>query len=78
MVTLTRNADYRTENALWEATARHSPGKTRVLNNLGAAYLQAGRWADAEVVLQEAVEPDPGHARAVENLRQARERQSPR
>lgn len=78
VVTLTRNADYRTEIALWEATARHSPGRTRVLNNLGAAYLEAGRWADAEAVLQEAVELDPGHARAVENLRQARERQSPR
>lgn len=74
VVTLTRNADYRSEVALWEATARHSPGKTRVLNNLGAAYLEAGRWADAEAVLLQAVEQDPGYARAVENLRQARER----
>jgi tetratricopeptide (TPR) repeat protein len=79
-ITLVRNADYRSEVALWEATARHSPGKVRVLNNLGAAYLEAGRWQEAESVLQEAVAIDPGHARAAENLRQARERRlaSPR
>jgi hypothetical protein len=74
IVTLVRNADYRSEIALWEAAARSAPHKVRVLNNLGAAYLEAWRWDDAERVLARAVTLDPGHARAVENLLQARER----
>ncbi len=77
-VTLTRNADYRSEIALWEATARGSPNKVRVLNNLGAAYLDAQRWPQAEAVLRRALALDPGHALAAENLLQARTRQGPR
>ena len=74
IVTLTRNADYRSEVALWEAAARSAPDRGRVLNNLGVAYMETGRWDDAEAVLSRAVELDPGHARAADNLRQARER----
>lgn len=73
-VTLVRNADYRSEVALWEAAARGSSEKLRVLNNLGAAYLEAGRWSDAEAVLERAIEIAPGHERVTENLFQARER----
>ncbi|MDH4225530.1 MAG: hypothetical protein OEW12_07780, partial [Deltaproteobacteria bacterium] len=36
--TASRNLDYRSEVALWEATAAQSPRKGRVFNNLGYAY----------------------------------------
>ena len=72
VVTAVRNADYRSEVALWEAAARGAPGKVRVLNNLGVAYLAKQRWTEAQAVLQQALEIDPGHDLAAENLAQAR------
>ncbi len=72
VVTAVRNADYRSEVALWEAAARGAPGKVRVLNNLGVAYLAEQRWTEAQAVLQQALEIDPGHDLAAENLAQAR------
>lgn len=71
VATATRNSDYRTEVGLWEAAMRSSPAKLRVLNNLGVAYMEVGRWDDAEAVLRRAVEIDPGYARAQENLLRA-------
>jgi hypothetical protein len=53
-LTATRNFDYRSEVALWEAAQRTAPYKLRVLNNLGFAYMEAGRWNDAIPVLQRA------------------------
>ena len=73
VVTAVRNADYRSEVALWEAAARSAPGKVRVLNNLGVAYLAEQRWTEAQAVLERALEIDPGHELAAENLVQARE-----
>ncbi len=60
---------------LWEAAARGAPDKLRVLNNLGVAYMEAGRWEDAEHVLARAVALDPGHERARINLEAARRRE---
>jgi len=57
--TMMRNADYQTEVALWESTARGSPGKARVWNNLGHAYEQAGRRDDAVRAYDRAIELDP-------------------
>jgi protein O-mannosyl-transferase len=66
--TVSRNAAYRSEVALWEDTARKSPGKARVWNNLGYAYGQAGRFRDAEAAYLRALDIDPGYALARGNL----------
>lgn len=75
IVTLTRVADYRSEVALWEAAWRSAPDKVRVLNNLGYAYMEAGRWDEARAVLARAVQLDPRDANAQDNLLTAEERE---
>jgi len=67
--TVSRNAVYRSEIALWEDSARNAPGKARAWNNLGYAYQQAGRLRDAETAYLRALRADPGHALARGNLR---------
>lgn len=65
--TVNRNRDYRSEVALWEATARHSPGKARVWNNLGWAYEGAGRVDDARRAYDQALVLDPNDWKARAN-----------
>ncbi len=74
-LTLVRNADYRSEIALWEAARRGAPDKVRVLNNLGVAYMEAGRWDEARTVLERAVALDPGDEHAQSNLLQSQQRE---
>lgn len=70
-----RNAEYRSEESLWEAAAREvAAPKLRVLNNLGAAYVEAGRWDEAERVLRAARALDPDHAIVDYNLDRAMRR----
>ena len=45
-----------------------SPGKPRVANNLGYAYQQAGRLADARLAYQHAIAIDPDYWKARINL----------
>lgn len=71
-VTEVRNADYRSEVALWEAALRGSPDKSRVLNNLGVAYMEAGRWDPAVAVLTRAEALEPYDPQVRWNLRAAR------
>jgi tetratricopeptide (TPR) repeat protein len=71
-VTLTRNADYRSEVALWEAARRGAPEKLRVLNNLGVVYMEAGRWEDARTTLERAALIGPDDERIRANLNDAR------
>lgn len=66
-----RIEDYRSESALWEATVRSSPGKARVWNNLGHAYLVEGRPDLAIPALQQALILDPNLMRAEINLERA-------
>jgi tetratricopeptide (TPR) repeat protein len=75
IVTLTRNADYRSEIALWEAARRSAPTKIRVLNNLGVAYMEAGRWDEAEAVLRQAVAIAPSDELVNDNLLIAKQRE---
>jgi len=42
-LTIMRNFDYRSEVALWQATVKFSPNKSRAHNNLGYAYFLAGQ-----------------------------------
>lgn len=74
LATFARNADYRSEIALWEAARAEAPDKPRVLNNLGVAYLEAGRWADARTVLVHALEQAPGDSTVHRNLHAAQAR----
>ena len=73
-LTVSRNTVYRSEVALWEDTARRSPGKARAWNNLGYAYQQAGRVRDAEAAYLRALQVDPGYALARGNLRELKAR----
>ncbi len=67
-LTVVRNADYRTEIALWERTTLLSPSKARVWNNLGYAYFLAGRYDDARVAYGTALRLDPQFVLARNNL----------
>ena len=69
VITVSRNAVYRSEVALWEDTARKSPGKARAWNNLGYACEVAGRFKEAEAAYLRALRVDPGYALARRNLR---------
>lgn len=69
LATHARNRDYRDEITLWEATAKYSPNKGRVHNNLGYAYELAGRKEDARKSYQRALDIDSKNARAATNLR---------
>jgi len=68
-VTAARNADYRSEQALWSAAARSSPNKARVWNNLGYAHALAGDLQAARSAYAKALQLDPAHGKAAANLR---------
>jgi tetratricopeptide (TPR) repeat protein len=69
--TVIRNADYTSEVALWASAARASPGKPRVFNNLGVAYMKERRWDLAIPCFELALDSDPGYRAARENLDRA-------
>lgn len=73
LLTQARNGDYRSEVSLWEASAREAP-RLRALNNLGAAYIAAGRWEDAQRVLRAAQALDPDNVVVEMNLARAERR----
>jgi len=66
--TIIRNQAYRSEIALWEDTARKSPGKARVFNNLGYAYYLAGQHDKAKDAYIKALQIEPGFELARNNL----------
>lgn len=66
--TVRRNADYRDETALWEATVRDSPGKPRAWINFGYARQLAGDIAGARAAYACALALDPGNEQAAINL----------
>ncbi len=68
LLTVVRNEDYRSEVALWTQTARLSPRKPRVHNNLGYAYQVAGEPAKAARSYEEALRLDPDFPKARANL----------
>jgi len=63
-----RNTLYHSEVALWQATARLSPNKARVFNNLGYALALEGRADEARQAYQRALQLDPQHLKARYNL----------
>lgn len=68
LLTVQRNLDYRSEITLWQTTAQQSPDKARVHNNLGYAYMLAGRTEEAEREFLSALKIDPLHPEATLNL----------
>lgn len=73
LATAGRNTVYADEIAFWRDVARKSPHSARALNNLGYAYAQAGRRAEAEAAFRQALQVAPQDWRAASNLRLLRE-----
>jgi len=69
--TAMRSADYASEVALWEATARQPGAGPRAFNNLGVAYLGERRWDEASRSFERALALDPGYGLARANLDRA-------
>lgn len=67
-LTITRNQVYQSEISLWKDTVAKSPGKARAHNNLGYAYMQAGRKSEAIMEFGIALKLDPGYYKARNNL----------
>ena len=59
-----RNAAWRTELSLWTDTVEKSPRKARPLYNLAVVRKNAGGTREAQVLLDRALEIDPGDYRA--------------
>jgi protein O-mannosyl-transferase len=74
--TINRNSAYQSNLAMWEATARLSPAKSRVFNNLGLSYELEGRRATALSMYEKAVRLDPANLIANNNLNRLRESQA--
>ncbi|MDP1659622.1 MAG: tetratricopeptide repeat protein [Methylotenera sp.] len=68
-LTIVRNQDYRSEVALWQATVKLSPNKSRVHNNLGYAYFLAGQPDKARQHYLEALALDNQNFKARYNLK---------
>lgn len=67
-LTMMRNQDYRNELTLWEATVKLSPDKARVQNNLGYAYMLAGKKDQAKIAFETALQLDSTYYKARFNL----------
>ncbi len=67
-LTVLRNHAYHTEISLWEDTARKSPQKARVHNNLGYAYMLVERPAEARREFEITLELEPDNYKARYNL----------
>ena len=68
LATVRRNADYRSETALWQATVRDSPRKSRAWLNLGYAHRLDGDLAQAAAAYRCALRLDPANAQAAIDL----------
>ena len=67
-LTLNRNADYRSEVALWSANVAHTPANPRAHFLLGNALLAHGQPAAAVPAFQTAVQLKPDYIEAHNNL----------
>lgn len=71
-LTAARNRVWRTEETLWADVVAGAPDSTRAQMNYGLALMEAGRLADAEPHLREAVRLGPTYPYAYLNLGQLR------
>ena len=68
LITIRRNADYRTEVAIWSATVAVRPQNPRAPRNLGAALGRASRYDEAIRSDLESLRLDPSHPQTHSNL----------
>jgi len=68
VLTLRRNTDYRSEEAIWTDTVAHAPGNPRAQVNLAECLLKLDRPAEALAPAQEAVRLRPDFPEARANL----------
>ena len=68
VLTLQRNAVYRSGQALWEDTVAKRPKNARALNNLGLTYYNLGRINDSIPLFEESRRLDPSVANTYYNL----------
>ena len=59
LLTVTRSLDYRSEVLIWEDTAKKSPNKPLVHNNLATAYMEAEMFLEAERELAVTLQLNP-------------------
>ena len=67
-MTLNRSLDFRSEVSLWEDTAKKSPHKALVQNNLATAYMGAGELGKAKIALEKALSINPSQIDSHINL----------
>ncbi len=67
-LTVLRNFDYRSADAIWADVVSKQPTNVRALINLGLAKWRAGTQEEAESLLRRALELEPAHADACYNL----------
>lgn len=67
-LTFARNADYKSEVAIWRDTVAKRPTNARAFNNLGNALIRAGKAEAALPRFAEAVRLDPDSGEAHANL----------
>jgi protein O-mannosyl-transferase len=68
VLTVRRNADYRSELAIWNDTAVKRPDSARAHYNLGLALAHAERYDEAAAEYQETLRLKPDHVKARNNL----------
>ena len=68
LLTSRRNADYRSELALWTDTVAKRPDNARALKGLGVALDHAGRAVEAIPYDETALRHDPGDVELIDNL----------
>jgi Tfp pilus assembly protein PilF len=67
-LTVLRNREYRSAEAIWTTVVERAPENPRGYNNLAAIRLDQERYDEAETLLARALELKPRYARAEDNL----------
>jgi protein O-mannosyl-transferase len=67
-LTVNRSLDYRSEVLLWKDTAKKSPNKALVHNNLAAAYIDSQLFEEAKKELAITLQLSPNQSNAYANL----------
>jgi len=67
-LTMERNLDWRSPVAFWTKTSQIAPYKDRAYFNLGAAYFNKGKYAEAIEPLKKAIAINPDHGEAYYDL----------
>jgi tetratricopeptide (TPR) repeat protein len=66
--TMIRNRDWKDALTLWQATYQAAPTSPRAAYNLGVEYLKRNEYAQSIFYLQRAIELEPSHILAYNNL----------